>query len=133
MIRFRKVVIGSMLASLIVLPTVLWATSACKVPNPNTVFCTEVPSGTVESCVAQSGGESICGESSVSIIAIFPDGAVDSSSGSTKQVQETCITTKECVWNEDTEVCETEPAGQWSITKAAKTTTGTNQCPTSEG
>lgn len=118
------------IASMLVLGNqlVVWATSACQVPNPNTKFCTSAQ--TTYTC---SGSESTC---TLLYDAFernqFPDGGAESASGTTKEEAADCWRRKYCVWNDETRKCVSSTT--WGGYQSGdKTVVGDNTCPTDEG
>ncbi len=126
-----SVLFGGAIAGAIILcgQAVSWATTACQVPNPNTVYCT---SSQITYTCASNSTESTCTLLYDSFERNqFPDGGADSSSGTTKQEQADCWRRKYCSWNTSTSKCESGSWGSWI--QGDKTVTGTNPCPTEEG
>lgn len=107
-----------------------WATTACQVPNPNTVYCTDKD---VTSTCAGATLESICtGRFDAFERNQFPDGGASSQSGTTKEEEADCFRRKYCTWEANNRQCVSSTTwGDW--VKKDKTVTGTNQCPTNEG
>ncbi len=105
------------------------ATSQCQVPNPNEVFCIEP----IETYVCSSSTfERLCtGLFDAVERNLFPDGGAASTSGTTTQEQADCHRVRKCKWDGKKQECVT--GGDWSeYSKADKTVTGTNACPTEE-
>lgn len=110
---------------------IAWATTACQMPNPSTVFCTE--NHQTHPCDdSYYGSESLC---NVNWQALernqFPDGPVSASSGTTKEVTADCWRIKVCRWDADASKCKSDT--EWRPWHPGdKTATGDNQCPTEE-
>lgn len=126
----KTLLIGSVGTLLLGATATVWATSACKVPNPNTKLCAAVPPGTSVTCRGTEGPEG-CNSVQTANINNFPDGNVDSQSGTTAEDLADCMRTAQCYWDDDEEECVAVNPGPW--TAAAKTVVGSQQCPTSEG
>lgn len=106
-----------------------WATDACQVPNPSTIYCTAVDPKAVESCSKLPRGS--CGGFFMMERNQFPQGAVKSASGTTQQIQSKCYCKQTCSRNPVTEVCESAPSCSiWY--NVGETVPGTNICPTEE-
>jgi len=109
-----------------------WATTACQVPNPSTVFCTKSPLVTF-TCANYSGGDASSCTSHWDAFERnqFPQGAAPSKKGTTKQVQADCLRYKYCAWDPDTKTCSSATTwGAWE--PANKTVVGDAACPTDE-
>lgn len=109
-----------------------WATTACQVPNPSTVFCITQPKS--QTCASGNGYPDYC----PTIFDAFernqfPDGAVSSKSGTTMQQQADCWRVRYCVYNDNTNTCSSGTT--WSAWQQADKTVVNPQgvCPTNEG
>jgi hypothetical protein len=99
----------------------------CQKPNPNTVFCQSLPSGAVTHC--EQGSIPDCRTHKIYEIKNFPNGAVESSSGLTEQVQAQCIRSKDCGTALDGSGCVvTSYFGGWSNGTKTQVKAGGN-CP----
>lgn len=107
---------------------VSWATDACQVPNPSEVFCTENETPITCSDVP----ELLCeAEFDAMERKQFPDGAVSSESGTTKEEESDCWRKKWCVWDDVNTTCKSTTT--WGpYNPGDKTVVGDNQCPTDE-
>ena len=101
----------------------------CHQPNSSTVLCTGVPGDSVGSCGDVPNTD--CSSKSTYEINNFPDGVVDTASGTTAQEQADCIKQTHCVRDssQSPSVCKAGTAGAW--TQGAKTISGTATCPAS--
>lgn len=109
---------------------VAWATDACQIPNPSTVFCTAKPPDGVSDCKGLT--QLACPNRKIYDRKQFPQGGAKSDSGTTKQEEDDCIRYESCIWDPNSGACN--PDTNWSpYSPGDKTVVGEAQCPTEEG
>jgi hypothetical protein len=111
-----------------------WATTACKMPNPNTKFCIALPPGTTGSCGSYSGaGNQLqCEAHFLMKRNLWPDGSVMTKSGTVQQVQAQCYQQTTCLWTAATNTCSAN-SKPGVPRPGGKIIPGTATCPTDEG
>lgn len=109
----------------VVLLTAVVYADNCEKPNPNTVFCKDLPSDAQFTC----NGLSPC-EGAIYDIHNFPNGTVSSPEGSTKDAQAPCWRTKVCSLDTSVEpnICKA-PASFTNWTPGTMKQVGDRECP----
>ncbi len=127
-----KALICGALASMMVLAFHVgsWA-QQCTQPNINTVLCANPTPPGVDYCGVVTN-QTACGNSHAYTIKNFPNKAMNSTSGATKEVQANCYYDDVCAWNPKDNACEVgtglPTAGAWYL--AAQTVNNPNvTCP----
>lgn len=122
-------IVGTASLVLLVLQAASFATNACQEPNPSTVFCTS--GANTYTCADQFTGP-LC-RTAIDMFERnqFPDGAVQSQNGTTKEAEADCSRSRDCVWDDDKESCSSAADfSPWNVED--KTVVGDNACPTNE-
>lgn len=109
------------------------ATSECRVPNPNEVYC--IAKKTLQTHNCEDIGQGTCGDRRHIERKLFPDGYATSTSGATTEEQHDCWRAKtlNCRWDMTEGKCVSD--GEWNVwEKADKTVPNPSvTCPTNEG
>jgi len=137
MVKTRFSAVHGLLLCLLAVALVLglqvygWATDACQVPNPSTVFCTA--NEPAIGCSAASERDCTAPDRIAAFERNqFPQGAVSSKSGTTKQAQADCWRRKYCVWNPDADPKCSANTNFDAWKPGDKTVVGDATCPTKE-
>lgn len=106
-----------------------WATSACQVPNTNTVLCRQIQA--LADCSAFDNNQPSCLKSWVLDIKQFPQGFMTAKKGTTTEESSICWRIAYCAYCRACGSCySSQNWGEWN--NADKTVVGPAVCPTSE-
>ncbi len=128
-VRLREMVLGLIVAFIALECQIIdWAFGdGCRVPNPNEKFCEPLPKDARTICggVAQ---EDCTGK--IYEIENFPDGTYPSKSGTTSEVQASCIKSKSCYWDASSQEGKCVAPADFGVpAPATKIVVGDKDCP----